>query len=931
MAGGRGGSILIEGEPGIGKTALLHRAARDAERAGCRALTVAATGGRGPRVPLGPVLDGLARHRPAHPAHCARIAALAALLRHPAPLGPDTPSPPALVDRLTALIHRITGDAPLALLLDDLHHADGATLLLWQRLSRATGRIPLLLTATVRHTPRHHRPHRLRRDLLDRGTTLLALGPLSAGDITDLATEVTGAAPGPALRRRLALAGGHPGYARELLDSWRPDSTGTAQDPGPPPIPRAVARRLDTLPATTLDILHAVALFPAGCTGAELAAVTGTDPFALLETVDDTIADGTLTDAGERLRFQQEIVRLGLNARVPGPLLARRHGAAARALAAAGAPVARVAGQLLPAGPRTDGWAIGWTTAAAAELAGSDPEAAVELLRRCLAALPPEDTRRAPLRRHLTDAVLLLRGARHTGVLRELLTETTDPDTRAQLLVHLVQELLRAGDWDAALTALDRPQDPDPAPMAPEWAETLRGLRALAHHRAGHHDRAAALARQLLSGPGRTAPALGEVYGRHTLACVLLRARHTRAALAENTRALHTLGRIGARRTSTRWMARNHTDVGIGILTHQAVLLDLADRPQDALRALDEAREDASEQRMTGQLGQIAAIAAVLNYWQGHWDTALAELERPTGSPAAPSLPALGHGVAALIHGHRDHGPGARAHYGALHDGPGPTGPRRDPCGYRLMAGALLAERDGRPRDALAILRPTLDPAYAHDLDQRHQWLPDIVRLALETGDRPTARAATALCRSEAEREPHAGRTAAARRCRGLVDQDIGPLLAAVDHYRETQRPLHLGRALEDTASVTAALGDPTAARGLLEQALERYRELGAAWDIRRATARLRTLGVRTGPRTVRRKRPRTGWAALTPAELRVARLVAAGHSNPQIAGELFLSPRTVQSHVSSILGKLGVRSRTEVARSAAEGTAHRPPAREAP
>jgi DNA-binding CsgD family transcriptional regulator len=91
---------------------------------------------------------------------------------------------------------------------------------------------------------------------------------------------------------------------------------------------------------------------------------------------------------------------------------------------------------------------------------------------------------------------------------------------------------------------------------------------------------------------------------------------------------------------------------------------------------------------------------------------------------------------------------------------------------------------------------------------------------------------------------------------------------------------------------------------------------LGAAWDVRRADSRLRPLGIRRGSRGPRR-RPATGWHALTPTELRVAHLVAEGRSNPDIAAELALSRRTVQSHVSHILAKLGGHSRVDIAREA--------------
>jgi DNA-binding NarL/FixJ family response regulator len=96
------------------------------------------------------------------------------------------------------------------------------------------------------------------------------------------------------------------------------------------------------------------------------------------------------------------------------------------------------------------------------------------------------------------------------------------------------------------------------------------------------------------------------------------------------------------------------------------------------------------------------------------------------------------------------------------------------------------------------------------------------------------------------------------------------------------------------------------------------YGQLGAAWDIRRADARLRAYGVRRGPRSAHR-RESSGWGALTASESRIAELVGQGWSNPDIAAELYLSRRTVQTHVSHILTKLQLHSRIEVVRALAQ------------
>jgi DNA-binding CsgD family transcriptional regulator len=228
------------------------------------------------------------------------------------------------------------------------------------------------------------------------------------------------------------------------------------------------------------------------------------------------------------------------------------------------------------------------------------------------------------------------------------------------------------------------------------------------------------------------------------------------------------------------------------------------------------------------------------------------------------------------------------------------------------MVRAMRAERHRQSEQALAILAGMLDWANPRELTDRRLWLPDVVRLALAAGDIGTARAAAGAAADDAATEPIPSRTAAAGHCRGLLDGDPAPLLAAADTYRRVGRPLEVAQALEDAAVLLAQRDEPTAARAAVADAVEQYTALGADWDILRAETRLRRCGIQR--RRGRRRRPATGWDALTPTERKVAHLLADGQSNPDIASRMFLSRRTVEVHVSHILTKLDARSRTEVA-----------------
>jgi DNA-binding CsgD family transcriptional regulator len=199
-----------------------------------------------------------------------------------------------------------------------------------------------------------------------------------------------------------------------------------------------------------------------------------------------------------------------------------------------------------------------------------------------------------------------------------------------------------------------------------------------------------------------------------------------------------------------------------------------------------------------------------------------------------------------------------------------------------------------------------------------HQWLPDLVRLALAVGDRQAARDAAQACRDEAAAETRPARAAAASlRCYGMLESDPDRLAEAVAHYRTVGPAVELPAALEDMAVVLAGRGREEDARAVLNEAVALYEDMQARWDIRRAEGRLRPYGIRRGVRGRRGPRAASGWEALTPTEIKIAALVARGDSTSDIAKGMFLSRRTVQTYISRILTKLGAKGRVEIVREA--------------
>jgi DNA-binding CsgD family transcriptional regulator len=298
----------------------------------------------------------------------------------------------------------------------------------------------------------------------------------------------------------------------------------------------------------------------------------------------------------------------------------------------------------------------------------------------------------------------------------------------------------------------------------------------------------------------------------------------------------------------------------------------------------------------------------------GRWDDAVMVLE-PTGEHFSLQERIWRWGGMALIAAHRDERRRCAQLLAAIAgDLPELAGYMRGNANRMYMAQAVQAEQRHGPAAGLAVLAGILTLDDGPDLFNRYHWLPDLTRLALATGEPHLARKALAAAETDVQNEASPRRMVAVEHIRALLDGHADALLELTDRYQAMSDPLLLGQCYEEAALLLARDGNAAEARSTLTRAAAVYADLGARWDIRRADAKLRKFGVRRGPNSARR-RPISGWDALTPTEARVATLVAEGRSNPDIAAELLLSRHTVQTHVSHILTKLGYASRMEIAR----------------
>ncbi|MFC3455369.1 BTAD domain-containing putative transcriptional regulator [Amycolatopsis speibonae] len=907
---GRGRPVWLEGEPGIGKSELLIAGLSNAAARGCQLAWTAADELQ-QRFPLQVIMECLGVH---HGAADPAKAKLAGELHAEPAHGNWGPADPILstVDKLLALVDETCAAGPLVLVIDDLHWADEASVLLWQRLAAATRQLPLLLVAATRTGHGRRDLAQLRRGVEARDGEIMPVEVLTDDDIAAVFEVVLAAKLGPSLRPLVRRAAGNPLYAREIAhDLVRTGSlrikAGVAEvtldgtENAPRSLLAAVGRTLECLDPATTEILRTASLLGAEFAVEDLAALAGKSPLEVLQELEPATTAGVIEYAGDKLAFHHPFQRQALYGGIAEPVRAALHRRAAEALARTGAPIKRVAEQLAAGPVPFDPWLVEWLTANHIAVSNRAPHIAADLLRGALDSTVPTGGQRETLIAALVR--VLFRLEQDPEAEAEQAVKTVGDKADLAQMRHVLAALrYRRGDTPGAIEALaDTADDPS---MPELWRTSTRTL--LANFRRGtldDLDETERIARDLHAEAAEAGARYPAAHAQQTLWLVhSIRREHDKALSAVDA-ALETTGDEAELAT-----------LRFDLLDNRLFTLQNLDRLDEADATLHAGYETAARHGLpTGP--QVSA--AVHYYWTGRWDEALAELDSVTEDgpaitfygvrePGAAAL--LLHGVAALIAGHRNERVSVRAHLEAAEAHSPSNSSERESCDFYLAAQAMAAEQRGGLDDALRLFAPVLRPDYARMM-LRHQWLPDVVRVALAAGNDAVAREALAVCAEEASQETVPARaTAAAARCRALIDGDPEGVLAAADHYREVRRPIELAAALEDAAELLGRAGYLEAATRSLTEACEVLGPVGATWNIRRAENRLRRYGVLS-----RAERGPRHAGALSPLELRVARLVAAKLSNPEIAAELSLPRRTVQSLVSRVLTKLHADSRLTV------------------
>ncbi|GAA2575880.1 LuxR family transcriptional regulator [Winogradskya consettensis] len=895
LIAGTGGVVIVEGVPGSGKSSLIADAGDTGRERDAQVLTgagqIASLG-----VPAWLLLDTLtSTDEPPVDLDALRRAA------------ERTEGGFWLVQEVHDGLEKATLHTPVMIVIDDFQWADLATAAAVRTLTRRLSADPVLWVIALRPDP--PAPVRAVIDQMSgQGAEVLRLGALDADAIAQVTRDVLGGTPDPGLREALAGAQGRPLLLLDLLHGLRDEHTvelrgGVAALRGGS-LPRrfrdSIREQVRLLSDDGRLTVEMASILGRTFTAEQLAGMLDRRPSALLAPLREALDAELIIERGDTFAFRHDLVREAIDAGLPEPLRRALRRQAIEAGLAGGTPVAEIAALVLQIATHGDAEAIGLLRRAAAESLVRSSAIAAELSSQAFALVRWDDPGRGTM---LTEAV-----------------------------THLV---LADRALDAA-ELFERGRGPALAPMVAAQIQRLIA-EAILPADAG---RAAQLCREALTHGNLPAELRARLYAVLSGALGII-GRPTEARQAADAAVAASRAGIDARSVSAVLVAKAVADfqlcdwsdglrsaddaIRLRIETSgahalslpdgwKAMMLDAAGRMGEAWRL---AEEGARLAQLDGQLANArvwAMIRARITLRSGRLDEARAEAEAiqamsyELGSVSYLYVAALTLATVAI---HRGDQAGMRvADAMAAHMG-GSGNP--DWRGRGQWLRALLDEARGLPAgegsgDEMATL---FSGCVRVVTLTEHAEVGVLVRLLLRAGRRDLAETAVARLTDESHR--HAGEPvveAALHHARGLLTADPGLLLRAVDLHAGDERPLVRARVSEDAGTVVVAT-DRSHGLSLLGSAIEQWEAVGADRDAARVRQLLRRYGVRR--RTP--YRPRNGWAGLTESETKVARMVARGWTNRQVADELFLSPHTVSSHLRHAFGKLGVRSRVELAR----------------
>jgi class 3 adenylate cyclase/DNA-binding CsgD family transcriptional regulator len=917
-AAGHGQVVLIEGEPGIGKTRLVEAACEHARTAGFEVFV-----GRSDDLvsahPFAPFVAalGIVSNAP-HPDR----AAIAALVdthdvsdTRSLPAAPNPGLQYRVIEALGALVERLAARGPLLLALDDLQWADASTFAAIRSIARRVETLPVLLLGSCRAGHDVAELHRVTDDLLRAGGTRLALGPLDDASVKSLITEVLEESPSDALLARVQGASGNPLFVIEYVRSIQATtSAGNGESDAALEFRLTVLRRLASLSEDTNEALRLAAILGSTFSPADLAVVSGKSIVQLTPAIHQAVVSAMLEERGDHLAFRHALVRDAIYEHIPSAVRRQLHREVGKALADTGADALVVAHHLGLGAGAEDPEAVDWLRRAARGAAPRSPAVAVELLRRARDLLgltsPLRDELLAELAVTLAWSGQL---AEAEALSIEVLERRPDPGVAGVLRCGLVYALTWQGRPREALrhTVLD------PDERISDWdAALLKAEAAVASALAFDLKTAGSLAAEAAEGAERLGHELAHCHALTAQAWVANFAGRIHEAVDLARRAV-----VIADRSATSEAHLAHPRFFLGGIPLLA--LDRLDEAEEMLRSGLRIAENLG---LAWSLPLYHAFLGAKGFIAGDFDGAIADLEAALAVADEVGLHigiiAATSAWLAAIQLHRDDLDGAERTLSTAMGRLAETGPQLG-MGPFNWARALVLEARQKHDEALALLQtawdlfmeggPVTDPSRVKGPMTDPWSAMAFVRMCVATGDHQRAASLLPAIEDQASAVDTPFMQGQALRCRGLVEQNPDTLVRAVALYRQCPRPLELAAVCEDAGVLLASTGRLEEAVPLWNEAIELYEGLGAERGVARLGAHLRERGIKRGTRR-RHVRATSGWESLTETEHKVTGLVAQRLSNPEVAERLYISRHTVESHLKHIYRKLGLSSRRELA-----------------
>ncbi len=949
---------FVAGESGVGKSRLLSELARQAREDGARVLSGECVELGDGELPYAPLVGAL---RPLVRAEDPALLELPAAARHElAALLPglanadgnggvsagdqqrsesDGQAQSRLFEALLAAIDRLGRDAPVVLIIEDVHWADRSTRDFLSFLGRNLADERVLIALSYRPDELHRRhPLRPLLAVLERTPQArrIELRGLLPADIKTMAHEVTGHEPSPEQVDRLVRrSDGNALFIEELL----------AAGPGPlpPSLSDALMVRVERLPQSAQEVVRTLSVAqPAD--HALLEELEVLDDTALRTALRDAIAGHVVAvDDSDRYTFRHVLLReVVYDDLLPGER-SELHRAVARALEARlpgdGGPglASAIAHHFHRSGDQPEALRSAIRAADAATAAHAEADAA-QLLERALElwervaepdALTDGDhidllVRTARAHRNTDDA-------RRVTLLNQALREARAADTDDRRVPLLLQQRAMAewglGRGEASRKSLDlaRRLLADDAPQTQRISLTISRMKLATLQ--SRYAETIALAEEVL-------PQLPDTHDGEILRCET----YNNFGLAQIMTDDHERGVANLREAAAIARAKNDYVLLSISYVNLGDALHLSGRSDEAKAVIDEA--------MTAIHGNVPGgawvptFAAELAIDAGEYDAAAAYL-RTTGRTSGNSRVNVELRRAELALGRGDDAV-ART---SIEEAEALLVDSLEPQ-FVAVAGVLRAEldrRSGHPVCAREAVESALERLeFCSDDTVRLARLAatgvaveaDLAQRARDLGDAEAeadaiARAAIMLSRAQAAAA--AGRpmetayaaTAVAHHLRATGDDPGEAWSAAAQAWTERERPLLVAAAQRHAAEACLACGRRDSAAEAAGIALAGARRIGAVWLVDElegliARARLTLEPDRNGANAADGTAPDTDDDldpfGLTPRERQVLTLVARGATNREIGAELFMAEKTASVHVSRILAKLDVRSRTEAA-----------------